>query len=85
MDIYQREKHPGGGGVYRRAEQPPQRIQQRKSQAYRQNRLVSPRGILSCDHRKTGMGAGTALAQAAGTARKRQSGQAPLCGAADLP
>ena len=31
------------------------------------------------------MGAGTALAQAAGTARKRQSGQTPLCGAADLP
>ena len=38
--------------MHRRAEQPSQRIQQRKSQAYRQNRLVSPRGILSCDHRK---------------------------------
>lgn len=31
------------------------------------------------------MGTGTALAQTAGTARKRQSGQAPLCGTADLP
>lgn len=31
------------------------------------------------------MGAGTTLAQAAGTARKRQSGQAPLRGTADLP
>ena len=71
MDIRQCEKHSGGGGVYRRAEQPPQRIQQRKSQAYRQNRLVSPRGILSCDHRKTGMGAGTGVTQAAGTTCKR--------------
>ena len=31
------------------------------------------------------MGAGTGVTQAAGTARKRQSGQAPLCGTADLP
>ena len=31
------------------------------------------------------MGAGTALAQTAGSPRKRQSGQAPLRGAADLP
>lgn len=31
------------------------------------------------------MGAGTGVTQAAGTARKRQSGQAPLRGAADLP
>ena len=48
------------------------------------NRLVSPRGILSCDHRKTGMGTGTATAQTTGPARKQQSGQAPLCGTADL-
>lgn len=31
------------------------------------------------------MGAGTALTQTAGSPRKRQSGQAPLRGAADLP
>lgn len=31
------------------------------------------------------MGAGTALAQTAGPPSKRQSGQTPLCGAADLP
>ena len=79
------KKHLGGRSVHRRAEQPPQRIQQRKSQAYRQNRLVSPRGILSCDHRKTGMGTGTGVTQAAGPPRKRQSGQAPLRGTADLP
>lgn len=85
MDICQCEKHLGGRSVHRRAEQPPQRIQQRKSQAYRQNRLVSPRGILSCDHRKAGMGAGTGVTQVAGPPRKRQSGQAPLRGVTDLP
>ena len=31
------------------------------------------------------MGTGAGVAQAAGTARKWQSGQAPLCGTADLP